>query len=70
MLAAFLTISEGINLRPSTENPQVVQFPIERKRNTLNPVVRDRLRKRGVVKGDLDNKVRKVLCRSEREIYS
>lgn len=56
MLAAFLTISEGINLRPSTENPQVVQFPIERKRNTLNPVVRDRLRKRGVVKGDLDNK--------------
>ncbi|RKF54455.1 putative aspartic-type endopeptidase opsB [Erysiphe neolycopersici] len=55
-LAAFLTISEGLELRKSTETPQVVQFPIERKLNVLNPVSRDRLRRRDVVKGNLDNK--------------
>ncbi|POS83292.1 hypothetical protein EPUL_006316, partial [Erysiphe pulchra] len=55
-LAVFLAISEGLELRHSTETPRVVQFPIERKRHILNPVSRDRLRRRGAVKGDLDNK--------------
>lgn len=49
-------ISEGLELSHSTETPRVVQFPIERKRHILNPVSRDRLRRRGVVKGNLDNK--------------
>lgn len=66
-LAVFLMISEGLELSHSTETPRVVQFPIERKRHILNPVSRDRLRRRGVVKGNLDNKVRKVQCYCERE---
>ncbi|KAI0997102.1 putative aspartic-type endopeptidase [Podosphaera aphanis] len=56
VLAALIGSIEGINLRDRSPKPRVVQFSTERSQKISNPVLRDRLRKRGIVQSNLDNK--------------